>query len=185
VGREPSKSEGHSGETEDSWLSLPAYRDMGAVGVGAEPLERLLNRTPTFLRNSRLASAFEVLPRLSIGRADLDAAARRLRRWGPSLAILFPELRDSLGAQAIWGSVSALWLPLLAFGHRCAVGRTTTGHPCSGRSFPWSDTMIRNSRLCSIPRSVPLPCLRLRWGERAPKRCLIQNCTGLRLPLGA
>ena len=95
--REFCKSEIHSGEVADSALSLSARGDGGDANISSGLLDKLIDKTPMFLRNSRVRSASEVLPHLTISRADLDSAARRLRRWGPSLAILFPELRDSHG----------------------------------------------------------------------------------------
>lgn len=52
---------------------------------------------PTFLHNSRLSRATDVLPALVVGRSELDQAADRLARWAPALAILFPELASSGG----------------------------------------------------------------------------------------
>jgi D-serine dehydratase len=93
-----------------------------------ELLDKLVDKTPIFLRNSRLAPASDVLPHLSIGRADPDTAARRLRRWGPSLAILFPELRDS------HGMIESRLIPLPA-----AAAGAVTGTDILGTTFIKAD----------------------------------------------
>jgi D-serine dehydratase len=123
-----SNSERLSGEAADSALSLSARRNAGDVNISSDLLDNLVDKTPIYLRNSRLGSASEVLPHLGISRADLDAAARRLRRWAPSLAILFPELRDS------HGMIESRLIPLPAM----AAGRVT-GAEILGTAFIKAD----------------------------------------------
>lgn len=67
----------------------------------AELTHRLQARQPLLWDNPALASAARVLAELAathaIGRADIDAADALLRRWGPALVQLFPELAASDG----------------------------------------------------------------------------------------
>ena len=63
--------------------------------------QRLQARQPLLWLNPALAPAERVLAGLAkthkIGLADIEAAAALLRRWGPALVRLFPELAASDG----------------------------------------------------------------------------------------
>ncbi len=103
---------------------------MTAQDAFAELTQRLLARQPLLWLNPALAPAKRALADIAathaIGLADIEAADALLRRWGPALVRLFPELTASAGV---------IESPLIEL----ADARPITGVEVKGRSLIKAD----------------------------------------------
>jgi len=96
------------------------------VELGECLSQKLSAKLPIGWVSDRHVPAPDVLPGLCVGLDTIRAADSRLRRWGPTLAALFPELSGSGGV------IESGLLPLPAPGSVC-------GHPLAGKAFVKAD----------------------------------------------